>query len=346
MRIFAQICCLLVALLVMSGCRPPDQTQVERLEKLRQIFKQQEKNDTVYKTGMMAEKGNSMIPFSVSPDGKRILFSTGNRVDGVILFDLATGRKSKLPEPENTDWMVPEWSNDGKQLVTMATPINDGHYQLDAMEVILLNPNDWSYRVLAASPGVNGASFFSLDQKTIYYFKGKLREPGRKTLANKFDLYAYNLNTNQETRLTNGEVMFLVRLGYDYGQSIYLSAIASPDSPWAATHGVREDIYVFNKISSDLAPLDLDRSNGFLELTFAGKSKHGDIYFTASKKNPTGGNYLHFVYRCDRAGQNCAILREVTNSTNRLLKKYHLRSLYKIQTISNCHDLYVVVPPW
>ncbi|MDR1350977.1 MAG: hypothetical protein LBJ59_09440 [Zoogloeaceae bacterium] len=257
--------------------------------------------ETVFITGMTG-KLNS---FSVSPDGTRILVGRKKFSDGLQLLDLKNGQISKIPTEAGRTWGMPNWSPDGKQVVAISTAIRENKYQVGEQEIILIDPRDWRYHKLAATSGVNIFPFFSADGKTVYYFKGKKRENG-KTLASDYALYAYDLVENQETRLTPDN-MHQVDKGYDNGAEIMFSVHGFLGKPV-----FEEGLYVLNKTTLQLRPVDVDQSNGFFMIYFGDKDAAGNIYFKAAKNRPSGGNFLWFVYRCDAQGNSCIMTRETT----------------------------------
>lgn len=275
--------------------------------------------ETVFRTGVQGESD----AYSISPDGSRVLFTISSDLNTLWLLDLKSGRVSKIPEKEGSTWEMPAWSRDGKRVAAISTALRDGEYQVGKQEVILIDPRDWSHRKLAATPGVNVLPFFSADGRTVYYFKGKKRKSGKTSAAN-YDLYAYDLAENRETRLTHKE-MYQVGQGYDDGDEILFSA----DSFFGKTKRdlfgwkvkVPENgLYAFGKVSQQLRPIIVidktsifaSSSDGFVLVTFGDKDAAGNVYLKVAKNRPGGGNYLWFVYRCDARGKNCVGVREIT----------------------------------
>jgi dipeptidyl aminopeptidase/acylaminoacyl peptidase len=256
--------------------------------------------ETVIRTGVQGESNG----YAVSPDGSRILFITrGTAYNSLRLLDVKSGRVSKIPEEAGRTWEMPAWSRDGKQVVAVSTALREGKYQVGEQEVILIDPRDWSHRKLAATPGVNIFPFFSADGRTVYYFKGKKREKG-KTPASRYDLYAYELATDRETRLTY-EVMHQVNQGYDDGNEVLFSVHG-----FHSKKAYEGGLYALNKGTRQFRHFNVDQSSGFFQIRFGDKDTTGNIYFIAAKNRPNGGNYLWFVYRCDTQGNNCVAIGE------------------------------------
>lgn len=276
--------------------------------------------ETVFKTGVAGRVTN----YAVSPDGMRILFTTKKMADGLRLLDVKTGQNIIIPGEAGRSFGMPNWSQDGQQVVAISTAIRDNYYQVGEQEVILINPEDWSYRKLAATLGVNIFPFFSVDGQTVYYFKGKKRESG-KTLASHYDLYAYDLATDHEKRLTHDN-FYEVGMGHDNGDDLFfpiygLKRIPSLD-PNSRRSTFQKGLYAWNKLSSQLRLFNIDQNDGFFNINFGGKDTVGNIYFKTAKNRPGGGNFLWFIYRCNVQGENCVMLRETTidNSVRVALK--------------------------
>ncbi|MDR2261545.1 MAG: hypothetical protein LBE06_11600 [Azoarcus sp.] len=67
-----------------------------------------------FRTGMKwAPWSESSSDFAVSPDGTRIIFGTGLITDGLLLLDLKSGQKTRLPGEVNRSWGMDNWSHDG-----------------------------------------------------------------------------------------------------------------------------------------------------------------------------------------------------------------------------------------
>ncbi|MDR0716771.1 MAG: hypothetical protein LBF50_05060, partial [Azoarcus sp.] len=263
---------------------------------------------TVFRTGMKwAPRPKSSSNFAVSPDGTRIIFGTGVITDGLLLLDLKSGQKTRLPGEENRFWEMGNWSHDGQQIVAVSTAIRDNRYQVGEQEIILIDPKDWRHRKLAATPGVNICPFFSADGKSVYYLKGEKRKRGR-TLATNYDLYVYDLASDRETRLTH-EKMYIAGDGYDDGSEVFFSAVGFERVRSIPSINASLSIYVLNKATLDVRLLDVDQSEGVFWLDFGGKDRTGNVYFKATKKNR--GFYRWFAYRCNAKGKDCAVLHEM-----------------------------------
>lgn len=269
------------------------------------------REETIIRTGMKGKAGRS-IDWDVSPDGAKILFNTGHMADGLLLLDVQKQQVSKIPSESGRFWEMAAWSHDGTQVVAISTAIRDNRYQIGEQEVILTDPRTWKHRTLTVSKGVNIFPFFSADGRTIYYFKGEKRDSGA-TPASRFDLYAYDLATDKETRLTH-EQIYQVGRGHDDGQAIMFSAYGIQRMPSINPNSRRQQkqqgIYVFDKTSRQLRHFEVDQMDGFFNLYFGGKDAAQNIYFKAAKLPPGGGRYVWFIYRCNPEGRACTMLTD------------------------------------
>jgi hypothetical protein len=263
----------------------------------------------IIKTGVKGKVGSS-IDWDVSPDGKLILFNTNKLADGLLLLEVKTQKVSSIPGDPGRFWEMAAWSPDGSQVVAISTAIRNNRYQVGQQEVILIDPRTWRHRKLAATPGVNIFPFFSGDGKTVYYFKGEPRDSGA-TPASRFDLYAYDLASDQETRLTYEEI-YQVGQGHDDGKTIMFSAYGIRRMPsinpiWGRQQQ-QTGIYVFVKALRQIRHLAVDQGEGFFNLYFGGRDAKGNIYFKAAKQPPGGGRFIWFIYRCNPEGRACTML--------------------------------------
>ncbi len=275
------------------------------------------REETIIRTGMKSKAGRS-IDWDVSPDGAKILFNTGHIADGLLLLDVQKQQVSKIPSESGRFWEMAAWSHDGGQIVAISTVVRDNRYQVGEQEVILIDPSTWKHRTLTVSKGVNIFPFFSADGRTIYYFKGEERDSGA-TPASRFDLYAYDLATDKETRLTY-EQIYQVGRGHDDGKTIMFSAYGIRRMPSINPNSRRQQeqrgIYIFDKTSLHLRHFEIDQRNGFFELSFGDRDVARNIYFRAAKLPPGGGRFVWFIYRCNPQGKDCTMLSETQIGTD------------------------------
>jgi Tol biopolymer transport system component len=209
----------------LGGCWAPENAAVKNEENVPP------ETGTVFRTGTWGSDSRGASNFAVSPDGTHIIFDTEDVKEGLLLLDLESGQKTRLPEGATRTWdMMGNWSPDGQQVVAVSTVIHDNPYPIGKQEIILIDPKNWRrYRKLATTPGVNINPFFSADGKSIYYFKGKKRKSG-KTPAADYDLHVYDLALDREMRLTH-EKMYMVSRGYDDGNEIFFTAYSIKRMP-------------------------------------------------------------------------------------------------------------------
>jgi len=280
-----------------------------------------EKEGTVFRTGIMGSGGRfgvGMMSYAVSPDGTRILFSTNKLTDeGFWLLDLKSGHLSQVPGETGHSWSLPSWSRDGKQVVAVSSVLeNDTLIRVWENELILLNSEDWSYRKLAVPLANYGGPSFSADGKFVFFLHGAMQKSRSSDRVRAlYDLYAYDLASDQSRRLTHEEVPGM-ESGYDDGQEIFFSAQWLKRLPSMNPNPVISDdkqvgIYALNKASLSLRLLEFDQRDGFFNLLLGGKDKAENIYFSTTLKLPKEGGYARWigtVYRCDANGQHCARL--------------------------------------
>ena len=277
-----------------------------------------EKEGTVFRTGIMTAGGPlgaGRISYTVSPDGTRILFSPGKpEEEGFWLMDLKSGDLSKVPGEVGCYWSVPHWSRKGKQVLAISTPYqNNINPQLER-EIILLNSADWSYRKLAIPRGDNNSPSFSADGKFVFFIKGTMwKSPKSKSnrVWHLYDLYAYDLASEEERQLTHEEA-FGMGGGYDDDQEIFFSARSLKRLISMRSDSKDQiNIYALNKRSLSLREVEVDQGDGFFDLILGGLDKGRNIYFTASMKQPPGRKfYITTVYRCNAKGRHCVRLTE------------------------------------
>jgi hypothetical protein len=267
--------------------------------------------ETVYKTGIM---NKTVLDYSISPDGTKILFNTNKLLDGLRLLDLKSGKISKIQEEKGRSWTTTSWSRDGTKVVAISVVMrNNGYmdgYMIDEQDVIILDTKDWSYRYLNIPQGVNRAPVFSTDGKMLYYFRGI--PESKKTPASKYDLYYYDLTANKETKLTNYEMYQVYRI-YDDGDEILFSAYDSrlPNFKPKGRMFNQTSLYAVNKSTLKLRMLSFDQSSGFFDIYFYGKDMDGNIYFGTNREGK-GGCFILFFYRCDSSGNNYENIRSVS----------------------------------
>jgi Tol biopolymer transport system component len=263
--------------------------------------------ERIYRTGLEATKGQ----FSVSPDGRRLVFETDRLAHGLRLMDLRSGQVTSLPEPSGRTLGFPSWSTDGRQVAVVSAEMRGNYYALDGMEIILLDAATWQARRIAGGDGVKFFPFFSKDGKTVYYFKGRKRETG-KTPASRYDLYAIDLASGNEARLTHEE-FYQTDQGDADPRSVVFSATSNYDRRIKDAFGKesRSALFRYDKASGNVAPIIIDQSSGIFDFYGPKRDGKGDLYFVSAKARPGGGHYLWFLVRSDMAGKQPVILTEL-----------------------------------
>lgn len=265
-----------------------------------------EMEEKILYTGLIG-KGNE---FAVSPDGTRLLFTTGSLTYGLRMLDLRTGRIEAVPMESGHTWEMPSWSADGKQVVAISTAVRDSNYIVGDMQLILIDPGTWKHWTISSGAGVKIFPFFSADGKLIYYFKGAKRISGA-TPASRFDLYAIDLVSGKEQRLTHEE-FYQVTRGDDDGKTILFGAIPGAKTVKDAFGGKTQNVLLrYSMTDAVLAPATIDHSSGISLFSNPERDKAGNLYFVAARLPPGSGRYQWFVFRADAAGKAPVALTEL-----------------------------------
>lgn len=248
--------------------------------------------------------------FAVSPEGTRLLFTTGSLTHGLRILDLRSGRIEAVPMESGHTWEMPSWSADGKQVVAISTAVRDSYYIVGDMQLILIDPETWKHRTIGSGAGVKIFPFFSADGKSIYYFKGAKRTSG-VTPASRFDLYAIDLASGKEQRLTHEE-FYQVTRGDDDGKTILFGAIPGAKTVKDAFgRKTREVLLRYSMTDAVLAPVGIDQSGGISLFGNPERDTAGNLYFVAARLPPGSGRYQWFLFRADAAGKAPIALTEL-----------------------------------
>lgn len=263
--------------------------------------------EAVYRTGLAAKKAW----FSVSPDGKQLIFSTDRQAHGLRLIDLSNGKVTVFAGEVGRDLSMPDWSPDGKRIALVSAAIRDGYYSLDGMEILVADVASGQRQKIATSDGVKFFPFFSADGKTLYYFNGKKREEG-KTPASRYDLYAVDLSSGKYTRVTHEE-FYQAGKGDDTQRSVLFDAIPNFSKRFKDAFGVesRGALFLYDKPTSKISTIAVDQSSGIFNFSDAQRDKAGNLHFIAAKNRPGGGNYLWFLVRTTPEGKQAEILADL-----------------------------------
>jgi len=263
--------------------------------------------EKVYRTGLEASNGR----FTVAPNGQQLVFETNRLAHGLRLLDLGSGKITVLPEEKGRTFGSPDWSPDGKWIAVVSATVKEGYYQLEAMEIVLLEVGSWQRRRIAVDESFKSSPFFSADGKTVYYFKGKIRTSG-KTPASRYDLYAIDLASGMEARLTHEE-FYQAAKGDETNAAVLFSATPNFDKRFKDAQGKesRSALFSLDKTTGRLSHLPIDQRSGIFNFSNPLRDRAGNINFIAAKASPSGGNYLWFLVRVNVDGTQMEMLTEL-----------------------------------
>lgn len=287
--------------------------------------------ERTYRTQVEGKGGQ---PFAVSPDGTRLLFSTGRIFEPLRLLDLRNGKIEPVPLSTERGWDNPAWSPDGQQVAVVSTGKRDKLLNLDDMQLVLLDARTWQSHVLTSGPGVKRAPFFSADGKSLYYFQGKPRDIGR-TQANDYDLYAIDIVTRSIQRLTTSE-FYSVSPGYDDGRTVLFSG-DSRNNPRNEAGNTENALFLYDRVSKRLSHLPIDQSSGLFAFSYPLRDQVGRLYFVSTKYQPERGarTFVYWLTRAEKDGKRPELLVELPWSRDgRKIMSYHIAA--------NTGEIYVV----
>jgi len=226
------------------------------------------------------------------------------------LLDLGSGQITVLPEEKGRTFGSTDWSPDGKWIAVVSAAVKERYYQLDAMEIVLLEVGSWQKRRIAVDESFKSSPFFSADGKTVYYFKGKIRTSG-KTPASRYDLYAVDLAGGMETRLTHEE-FYAAAKGDETNATVLFSATPNFDKRFKDAQGKesRDALFSLDKVTGRLSHLPIDQRSGIFNFSDPLRDWAGNLYFIAAKVR-AGGNYLWFLVRANGDGTQAEVLTEL-----------------------------------
>lgn len=269
----------------------------------------------IYRTGLEAKKGY----LAVSPDGARLVLKTDHLAHGLRLLNLRNGKMATIPCEVGRTFGLPGWSSDGRQVAVVSTAVRDNRPVVDDSRITLLDTTTWQYRNISLSEGVKTFPFFSANGKTVYYFNGKKREGG-KTPANRYDLFAIDLASGQETKLTDEE-FYQAGKGDDNGKTVLFQAIGGKRYK-GIKDASKSTLYLYDKQNGNVAPISIKnnsgvfdfsspQNSGIFEFSSPQRDKLGNLFFIAAKARPGGGNFLWFLFATIGNGGNPVALTEL-----------------------------------
>jgi len=243
--------------------------------------------EKIYRTGLKTESGD----FSVSPNGDVLIFTTRKLSHGMRVIDLKTGAIRIVPSEPKRVLEMARWSRDGKQLIGVSSGVVDNHYHPGDSQVVLIDPRNWSQQTITSGSGVKADPFLSLDGKTVYYFKGKVRKIGA-TAASHYELFALNLADGREAQLTE-ESFYQAGHGdfYGDGEIIFAGMGTRQFSNLKGVDGIAEfRIFSFGLASHQLGLVPINNMGTLFEFSRPKADRNRTLYFQAGTKAQTGPN--------------------------------------------------------
>ena len=169
-------------------------------------------------------KVNEIHP-SISPDGKRIIFTEGNQAENetkVVVMNIDGGERKYITNEKNTYGSIASFNSDGSK-------ITYAEWQKDKKSGLLSNPfiviydfQNQTKTVITNDNFEHWRPIFSLDDKRLFYIS--------KEDNNQFDVFEHSLITNQKRNLTKTDYEeWDVALSHD---GKYLAYAGNKDGNW------------------------------------------------------------------------------------------------------------------
>ena len=253
-------------------------------------------------------KQDSIYGLSFSNDNKQIIFhrSKGNGRSRLHVYNLDTNKLGAYESPSYEEWIMPEYSHDGRHIVFVAVPHDGKNAYLKGMQIAIMDIDGKNMRRLTNTPDAKVyPSFSPSDKKVIFIRAGTIRKSG-KTPAADYDLYEIDRATGKETRLTWFEFFLISAPYYFPDDKTFIFAAehpkklpGMPDDPDVIAKKRKEyklgykqnRIFVMQKGEKSLRPyIQLnDNSSGPL------LSAKGEIFFRAQAYKPDGsGDFIQY----------------------------------------------------
>jgi hypothetical protein len=134
---------------------------------------------------------------SISPDGKRLVFTEGNQAENetqVVVMNIDGSERRYITSEKNTFGAIPSFNNDGSK-VTYAEWRKDTKNGLMSNPYIVVYDFEKKIKITVTNDSVeHWRPIFSLDGNSLIYIS--------KEENNQFDVFEHSLSTNQKRNLT------------------------------------------------------------------------------------------------------------------------------------------------
>lgn len=258
----------------------------------------------------------SFARIAVVPDGSEVILEIAPLTNGLKVMNISTKEISPIPVEEGRVYLFASWSPDGKRLVVISSKRQGDLHNIDDMQICVLESGTWKSTTLTKGVGYRITPFFSVDGKTIYYFKGKRRNKGM-TPASHYDLYAIDLGGGEERRLTYEEI-YQMDSGDDDGQKVLFQAYGANrfSSKYFSKQFNRDidqaGLYLYVKENAAIVPLQIDQSNGVFNFYHPRRDRMGNIYFITNTLSSGGGGYARWLGRVSSSEKRVELLKELS----------------------------------
>jgi Tol biopolymer transport system component len=164
---------------------------------------------TIMDQGKNDSKGKDvgLGSISFSPDGKKLLFyrEKSNQPNGIQSYNMVTGELIAYQSPVGEEWDDPQYSFDGKHIVFVTAPLIENINKTglkgrdwDRTQIAVMDTDGKNVRKITNTPGDKRDPSFSHSGKEIICAIN--RKPNIR--GSSTDVYEVNVETGQETRLT------------------------------------------------------------------------------------------------------------------------------------------------
>jgi Tol biopolymer transport system component len=240
---------------------------------------------------------------SFSHDGKKLLFyrqyKENKKGSMINVYNRETGELSAYEPPQGEAWSMAKYSFDGKRLVFVSMPLVNHKYDMIRTQIAIMDVDGRNYKKITNDESFKISPSFSHDGKKVVYCKAdEIRKSG-KTPAAGYDLYEIDIDTGQETRITN---LKLYSISTPYYFPDDESIIFSTYSNYGKMMGKYEDdIYVIKKGQRVITEPFIASKYGLRNplITVSGK-----IYFQTHAINTDGSGAGYQIFQYSRDGMH------------------------------------------